>query len=337
MLAIVMTENQFVCSQKYEQNISLFEDSGDRLSVRALVFYSGTHANSMGIEREFSRELISTYAANSNARLLQGESIKLFKDHYYSSDSVIGFVNGFSVGEITQETLTKQSMTNLIGELGVFADITILGSDNVERYMDKRIKEVSVGIDIGEERFYEVSVVPFPALAGASMYKKYGGREMPDKTETFNAEQFSELKAQFEAMKVEAENTRLQLQETTAKLEATNREKETTNLFHSLRSTAANLRDQGKLPPAAYGQIFADGKEKEAIATFSQEGNQQLAEIAFYLEMVSQYHAAIVESEELSTHAEIEPPVKSPAAMTTEQIEQRAAALASKTVTYGVK
>lgn len=161
------------------------EENADIISVAALVFYEGTHTDASGKTISYSSEDISRIVANSNQKLADGVLVNLFKDHKYSSDSVIGLVLSFEARDIDEANLPHKGMIDLLGKQGVFASIQISGSENVTRYKDKRIKSVSAGVDLQDDFIYEVSVVPFPALTGASLYSSMQETEVDDLLHTF--------------------------------------------------------------------------------------------------------------------------------------------------------
>lgn len=157
--------------------IAIDTDEPQKIKVRALVFYEGEHTDGGGKTLTYSAEKIQELTANSNEKIGQGIRVQLFKDHDYESDSVIGTVLNFEAREISPTDLPHEGMTDLIGKWGIFAEVEISGAENITRYKDNRIKSVSSGIDLQDEWIYEVSVVPFPALAGASLFQssKYSG------------------------------------------------------------------------------------------------------------------------------------------------------------------
>lgn len=151
--------------------------------VRALVFYEGTQTDSGGRQIEYSAARLQRIVNNSNLLLSEGGRIPLFKDHSYNQDSVIGQMTGrLSLEEITEDKLPSEGLNRLIGKQGIYAQVQISGAENVVRYGDGRIKTLSVGIDLNKERIYEVSVVPFPAVAGASLFEDSAYGLSMDKT-----------------------------------------------------------------------------------------------------------------------------------------------------------
>jgi hypothetical protein len=159
----------------YNDKSLFFEGGTPRdgvIIVKALIFYEGTQTDSLGNRNTYSVGRLQRIVDNSNRFLKEGNRIPLFKDHNYSQDSVIGQVlEGFTVEEITADKLPTNGLKRLIGRQGVYAQVQISGEENVTKYGDGRIKTLSVGINLSKELIYEVSVVPFPAVAGASLFE----------------------------------------------------------------------------------------------------------------------------------------------------------------------
>lgn len=148
--------------------------SDNKISVRALLFYEGSHTDSIGKALKISADQIESIATATN-QLLATRRAKFFKDHEYSQDGTIGWIEG----DVTAEqilTPPHPGMTDLVGKMGVFGNITIAGEDNITAYNDGLVKEISVGIDIKGKSFgvpmaiYELSAVGIPALAGAALF-----------------------------------------------------------------------------------------------------------------------------------------------------------------------
>ena len=148
--------------------------SDNKISVRALLFYEGSHVDSIGKALKISAAQIESIATATN-QLLATRRAKFFKDHEYSQDGTIGWIDG----EVTAEAILTPphpGMTDLVGKMGVFGNITIAGEDNITAYNDGLVKEISVGIDIKGKSFgvplaiYELSAVGIPALAGAALF-----------------------------------------------------------------------------------------------------------------------------------------------------------------------
>jgi hypothetical protein len=148
--------------------------SGNQITVRALLFYEGAHTDSIGKKAKYSAQQIEAMATATN-ELQSTRRAKFFKDHEYSQNGTLGWIDGPVTAEIITQT-PHPGMDDLTGKLGIYANITIAGEANVEAYKDGLIKEISVGIDIKGASFgfpmaiYELSAVGIPALAGAALF-----------------------------------------------------------------------------------------------------------------------------------------------------------------------
>jgi hypothetical protein len=156
----------------------LFQSIGDQaavVTIRALLFYEGTHTDSIGKKLKVSADRIYKMAEATNAYLASGRRAKFFADHEYSQKNVLGSIVGDVEAQIIAET-PHPGMDDLIGKVGLYAQVQIAGEENVTAYNDGRIKEISVGIDIKGDSFgfpdaiYELSAVGIPALAGAALF-----------------------------------------------------------------------------------------------------------------------------------------------------------------------
>jgi hypothetical protein len=156
----------------------LFQSIGDQaavVTIRALLFYEGTHTDSIGKKLKVSADRIYKMAEATNAYLASGRRAKFFADHEYSQKNVLGSIVGDVEAQIIAET-PHPGMDDLIGKVGLYAQVQIAGEENVAAYNDGRIKEISVGIDVKGDSFgfpdaiYELSAVGIPALAGAALF-----------------------------------------------------------------------------------------------------------------------------------------------------------------------
>jgi hypothetical protein len=168
-------------------------DSSDAVSVlqvRALLFYEGTHTDSLGKRSTYSADKIRKIADATNEFLSSGRRARFFADHEYSQKNVLGSIVG-QVEAREIDTVPHEGMTGLIGKVGIYASIEISGEENVVAYKDGRIKEISVGIDLDGKSFgiknaiYELSAVGIPALAGAALFAK----TLSDSLSEMNAEE----------------------------------------------------------------------------------------------------------------------------------------------------
>lgn len=150
------------------------EEVGNSLVVRALLFYEGEHIDSIGRPIKFAASRIKAIAKATQEYLAGGQVARFFKNHTYSQDSKLGRIAGNIAVEAISEP-PHAGMDNLIGKLGIYADIEIQGEENVTAYSDGLIKEISAGIDFPgqfgiKNAIYELSAVGIPALAGAALF-----------------------------------------------------------------------------------------------------------------------------------------------------------------------
>ena len=148
----------------------------DVLTVPALVMVEGRQVSQSGQAKVYDRRLLEELVKVSNRRLQLGRRVKLFssaRDHSYSQNATAGHVaKPFELKPITQDLLPHAGMAELLGKLGIFTEIQISGRENVQSYLDGRLKELSCGIDFGgalagfSPAIYEISAVAFPAVAG---------------------------------------------------------------------------------------------------------------------------------------------------------------------------
>jgi hypothetical protein len=147
--------------------------------VRALTFVEGTHTDALGKRQTYSQSAIAKYATNSNAWLDSGEEIPIFESPHdlgpggYDNKNKIGLVTGlFSSQMITEEMLPKPQFRDLVGKLGLYADLELTRPDAIANYKRKLIKPISVGLgSFGKgPQVFEISVVPFGAVRGAMLF-----------------------------------------------------------------------------------------------------------------------------------------------------------------------
>jgi hypothetical protein len=156
----------------------------DRISVPALIFYSGTHNNG-GQKLKFSKQRTQKMADLTNQRL-QSRRTKVYLDHgggdgmFYDQRTSIGALDG----PVTTRTIEKPSdipfpnlFDKLQGELGIYATIVFTGEENVKAYQSGNFKEISIGHDSTgtfsdglKGAIHEVSVVGIQVLPGAALF-----------------------------------------------------------------------------------------------------------------------------------------------------------------------
>lgn len=154
--------------------------TAEHIEVQALLITEGRVQD--GRDREFTVAELEAIAAATNAHLERGEQSPLFlsnhdeRGEYSSKDVVGGLEPGLEVKPITEELLPHPGMTDLIGKQGLFGTIKITHGQGIERYQSG-LKKLSVGLGmLGENIIYEVSIVPWGAVRGASMFS-YGKPE----------------------------------------------------------------------------------------------------------------------------------------------------------------
>lgn len=144
------------------------------VQVRALLFYEGAHTDSIGKKIKYSADKVRAIADATN-ELGKKRRLKFFRNHEYNHEDVLGAIVGPVVAqEITE--VPQAGLEDLIGKIGIYGDVEIAGTENVAAYSEKRLKELSVGIDLKGDLFgvpgaiYELSAVGIPALAGAALF-----------------------------------------------------------------------------------------------------------------------------------------------------------------------
>lgn len=144
------------------------------LERKALLVYAGTF-QSMDGQVEVQDEHIERLAGNHNTLLkklmtgLAGELPLKFcppiqLDHSLSAKDTVGRLTGLvEVGEHSEDGQIKKAL---------YGKIKIMGRENVEKVLDGRWTHLSIGADLDEGKFQEVTITPFPAAANASMLSK---------------------------------------------------------------------------------------------------------------------------------------------------------------------
>lgn len=74
-----------------------------------------------------------------------------------------------TVGRVTGPLELKTAMISGEEKKAVFGKVTVLGKENVEKVLDGRWTNVSIGADLEEGKLNELSIVPFPAAQFASL------------------------------------------------------------------------------------------------------------------------------------------------------------------------
>lgn len=168
----------------------LYNSEGVR--TKALLIYEGEQTSSSGKKRNYTRDTLEAVVESTNAWHARGGKTKLYKDHRYTQDNIIGQVSNFRLEPITTLTLPHPGMSDLLDKLGIFADVLIGAADAVDAYRAGTLQDLSIGIDwanaqgFGENVIFEVSAVALPAVPGAQLYEKRRGRKPKPKPETYD-------------------------------------------------------------------------------------------------------------------------------------------------------
>lgn len=152
------------------------------LDKRARFVYAGRFMSMDGeveVTREQLEKLVGSYnkglaklkrLANGAPRLMQPVQL----DHTRSAKDTIGRL----VGELSLEDWEMDDGTVVPA---VYGNLRILGRENVERVLDGRWSELSIGADFEAGEVSELSVTPFPAAVGSSLLSKKGDDGEDDK------------------------------------------------------------------------------------------------------------------------------------------------------------
>jgi hypothetical protein len=145
----------------------------------------GIQTSMDGDEINYDAAFLGVIAEATNTWNAEGNCTKLFTDHEYEQENVIGLAPGpFVARVITEDDLPHEGMADLIGKVAIFCESLNITEDSaVQAYKDGRLKSVSIGLDLTGEIaspnvIYEISAVPFPAVRGASIYSKPGAKGM---------------------------------------------------------------------------------------------------------------------------------------------------------------
>lgn len=145
----------------------------DFLDKRAMLVYTGTFL-SMDGEVEINDEMIDALAAAHNGRLKRLKKVSgqteiplrksppVMLDHSRSARDVVGrLVGPLEVGEHIQDDDLRIK--------ALFGTVRILGRENVERVLDGRWSDLSIGADFEAMKMVELTITPFPAAEDAAM------------------------------------------------------------------------------------------------------------------------------------------------------------------------
>lgn len=182
-MATIRLNSGSLLSEKHDGEIP------SALERKARLVYEGTF-DSMDGEVEVTNEDLQRLVDNHNSLFsklkrmaLQGDvpvahCPPMQLDHSTSARDTVGRVIGeLSLGDYTDEDGTAKK--------AVFGVVRFLGKENVEKAIDGRWAQLSVGADFAAGKLSELSVTPFPAAANASLLSKKiklaEGEDMNDK------------------------------------------------------------------------------------------------------------------------------------------------------------
>lgn len=145
------------------------------LDKRARFVYAGKFMSMDGpveVTPEHLQKLVKKYnsrlskltrMANGKVTLTSNPPVQL--DHNRSARDTIGRLHG----ELTIEDFELEDGVKVPA---VYGQLRVLGRENVEKVLDGRWSELSIGADFEEGKISELSVTPFPAAEGASLLAK---------------------------------------------------------------------------------------------------------------------------------------------------------------------
>lgn len=145
-----------------------------KLEKPCIIVHEGRF-NSMDGEVEITREQLGKFQTIHNARLTKlktmfssGVPLKVNPpiqlDHSTSAT--------MTVGRLTGDVEVKEVETEQGRRLALVGKVTILGRENVEKVLDGRWAQVSIGADLEQGKINEVSITPFPADEDATLLSK---------------------------------------------------------------------------------------------------------------------------------------------------------------------
>ena len=145
-----------------------------QVKTSALLFYEGEHTSMAGASKKWSKRTLEAIASKTAAYLAAGNRIKLYlapQDHAINQAAAVGLVSNVRLAEITDSTIPMPGQTDLLGKLGLYADVEILDGNAIQQYQKGLLKELSIGLG-RDNVIYEVSGVSIPALAGAALFAR---------------------------------------------------------------------------------------------------------------------------------------------------------------------
>lgn len=177
MITRMLNSGSFEPSEKIEGEIPASMDK------KALLVYAGSF-ESMDGTVDIKPEMLTALADSHNSlfanlkRLAGNADVPLRKcppiqlDHSRSARDTVGRL----VGNLILGTHTLHEGETPVPAL--FGTVRILGQDNVERVVDGRWSELSIGADFEKNKLVELTITPFPAAAEASLLQQ-GDKKLP--------------------------------------------------------------------------------------------------------------------------------------------------------------
>lgn len=165
--------NMRICAKGIGLYAAEVAQGAETLTVAALLFYEGSHASMDGKTRTYSAADVEAIATATQDLLSRGSRIKLFADHRYTQGGTLGTIDSVEAREI--ESPPHEGMDEIVGLTGIYGQVTLRGQEAIAAYQDKRLKEISAGIDLDgtlgiKNSIFEVSAVGVPSLAGAALF-----------------------------------------------------------------------------------------------------------------------------------------------------------------------
>lgn len=152
------------------------KDSDSSIERDALLVYTGKFQSADG-EVVVSDDQLSRLAANHNGILSKLKRLATGSTEIHAKH--------FPPIQLDHSTSAKDTIGRLIGDVelretevdgekvkALFGRVRILGRENVERVLDGRWTNLSIGADFDEGYISEVTVTPFPAASDASLLSK---------------------------------------------------------------------------------------------------------------------------------------------------------------------
>lgn len=120
-------------------------------------------------------------------------------DHSSSAKDTVGRL----VGLISLKPYVREDGVEV---LGVYGDVLVLGEDNIEKTLDGRWTNLSVGVDFGAGKFSELTITPFPAASEAALL---ASKEVKLKGDTMDKEKLKKYLTEEKKMSEEEADKKL--------------------------------------------------------------------------------------------------------------------------------